>query len=140
MSRTTGTTKRGPIAATRARRSRRGGRLAQAAAVVAVLLAVGGRAMAAPAGPIDVAGHESTGAPGAARLGFGIDGQGRVDRVTVHRPVGSPDRTVTLVLADGDGRALVNVAAPLRGTDTVVVLPDPVDPALVDHAGLHPAP
>jgi hypothetical protein len=104
---------------------------------VAVLLAVGNRAMAAPVGPIDGAGAAPAGAADAAHLGFGIDGQGRLDRVTVHRPAGAADHLATVVLSDGDGRALVTVTAALHGTATVVVLPAAVDPALVSGAALH---
>jgi hypothetical protein len=104
--------------------------------MLAVLGTAGARAMAAPVGPIDVSGR---GAAVAARLSWGLDGQGRVDRVTVRRDHAPPDQAVTVALADADGQALAVVTTVLRGTDAVVTLPAPVEAARITTAGVTPA-
>jgi hypothetical protein len=144
--RRTGTPNPDATTAAAPRRSRRGGRLVQvvqAAVILAVILTAGTRALAAPVGPIDVAGKGTAAttersAIGAARLGYGIDGQGRVDRVLVHRDGGDPTAPATVVLTDGHGAPLATVTTVLQGPDAVVILPTAVDPALVAGASLKP--
>jgi hypothetical protein len=117
------------------RRTRRWDRLVAASVLLAVLGTAAARAAAAPVGPIDAAGAPAPGPVAAARLTYGIDGQGRLDRVTVHREGTVADEAVTIELS-GDARTLAAVPAVLHGPVSVVVLPAPVDPALVTAASV----
>jgi hypothetical protein len=108
--------------------------------VIGILAFAGTRAMAAPTGPIDVSAHGTAGSasPVSAEVSWGIDTQGRVDRVTVHRTAGEAgtDQTVTVEVADESGAALATVTTVLHGPDAVVSLPAPVDPARVARVAL----
>jgi hypothetical protein len=141
MARTTSPTNRHIPATHRRRPSRGAGRAVQAAVVIGILAFAGARAMAAPVGPIDVPGPGTTGSVGsavAADVSWGIDTQGRVDRVTVRRSASDAgtDQSVTVEVADETGAALATVTAVLHGPDSVVTLPTPVDPARVARVGV----
>jgi hypothetical protein len=105
-------------------------RAVQAVLVLAVLTVVATRALAAPTGPIAVSGSGAAGGV-AAQVGYGIDAQGRVDRVTVDRPASAPDEDVTVELHDAAGGTLGRATARLQGPATVVALAAPVEPAAV---------
>jgi hypothetical protein len=109
-------------------------RLLTAVVLLAVIGTASARAMAAPVGPIDAPGRGSTAV--AAQLSYGIDGQGRVDTVTVLRDGTAPDQTVTVELAGENGQSLARVTTDVRGARTVVPLAASVDPARVTGAGV----
>jgi hypothetical protein len=142
MARTTSPTNQPPTSPARRRRPSRGiGRAVQAAVVIGILAFAGARAMAAPVGPIDVSGHGTTGSAApvpAAEISWGIDNQGRVGQVIVHRSAddAGTDRTVTVEVADETGAPLATVTAVLHGPDAVVALPAPVDPSRVARVAL----
>jgi|SRR3954451_10145617 hypothetical protein len=110
-------------------------RAVQAVLVLAVLTVVATRALAAPTGPIAVPGDGAAGSA-AAQVGYGIDAQGRVDRVTVDRPAAAPDEDVTVELHDASGGTLGRATARLQGPASVVALAAPVDPASVASVAL----
>jgi hypothetical protein len=141
MARTTSPTNRYAAATDRRRPSRGAGRALQAAVIIGILAFAGARAMAAPVGPIDVSDHGTTGSAGsavAADVSWGIDAQGRVGSVTVHRSAADAgaDQAVTVEVADETGAPLATVTAVLHGADAVVALPAPVDPARVARVAL----
>ena len=137
MARTTTDPKQGAAVVGRRRRSPRVGRVVRAAVVLAVLGTAGARAMASPLGPTDASGRGATAI--SAHLGYGIDNQGRLDRVTVQRDAAAPDQEATLELTGTGGHTLAAVTTVLHGTEAVVTLPAPVDPELVTGAALRPA-
>jgi hypothetical protein len=105
-------------------------RAGQAVLVLGLLTVVATRALAAPTGPIAVSGDGAAGS-GAAQVSYGIDAQGRVDRVTVARPASAPDEDVTVEVHDASGASLGRATARLQGPASVVALATPVDPAAV---------
>jgi hypothetical protein len=140
MARTTSPTKRDTSATDRRRPSRSRGRAVQAAVIIGILAFAGARAVAAPVGPIDVSAHPSAASasvPGA-DVSWGIDAQGRVGSVTVHRSAAEAgaDQAVTVEVSDEAGVALATVTTVLHGPDAVVALPAPVDPARVARVAL----